>query len=96
MEHSLRHRITIDSEVLQGSPLIRGMRIRVSDILGYLAAGDTRETLLAAFPELEDEDISAALSFAAENLRPPKACLVKVKSLRSVTPAKAGARLVVK
>ena len=72
MEQSLSERITSDPEILKGSPLIRGMRIRVSDILGYLAAGDTRQTLLAAFPELEDEDISAALAFAAENLKPPK------------------------
>lgn len=72
MEQSLSERITSDPETLKGSPLIRGMRIRVSDILGYLAAGDTRQTLLAAFPELEDEDISAALAFAAENLKPPK------------------------
>jgi uncharacterized protein (DUF433 family) len=39
------------------------MRIRVSDILGYLAAGDSRETLLAQIPDLEDDDITAALEF---------------------------------
>jgi uncharacterized protein (DUF433 family) len=47
------------------------MRIRVMDILGYLAAGDTRQGLLEAFPDLEDEDITAALEFAqdATNVR---------------------------
>lgn len=72
MNPEMAARITSDPEILGGRPIIRGMRIRVSDILGYLAAGDTRQTLLAAFPELEDEDISAALAFAAENLKPPK------------------------
>jgi uncharacterized protein (DUF433 family) len=46
--------------------IIRGMRIRVSDILGYLAAGDSRETLLDQFPDLEDEDITAALEYAQQ------------------------------
>jgi uncharacterized protein (DUF433 family) len=60
----LQSRITSDPAILGGRPLIRGMRLRVSDILGYLAAGDSREALLAQFPDLEDEDISAALEYA--------------------------------
>jgi uncharacterized protein (DUF433 family) len=59
-------RITSDPEILGGKPLIRGMRIRVADILGYLAGGETRESLLEEFEELEDEDITAALRFAAD------------------------------
>ncbi len=66
MEQSLRKRITSDPEILGGKPLIRGMRIRVSDVLGYLAAGETRETLLREFPDLENEDITAALEYAQE------------------------------
>lgn len=66
MEQSLRSRITSDSEILGGKPLIRGMRIRVSDVLGYLAAGETRETLLREFPDLENDDITAALEYAQE------------------------------
>jgi uncharacterized protein (DUF433 family) len=66
MEQSLRSRITSDPEILGGKPLIRGMRIRVSDVLGYLAAGETRETLLREFPDLENEDITAALEYAQE------------------------------
>jgi uncharacterized protein (DUF433 family) len=66
MELSLRQRITSDPAILGGRPIIRGMRIRVSDILGYLAAGDSRETLLDQFPELEDADITAALAYAQQ------------------------------
>jgi uncharacterized protein (DUF433 family) len=60
------NRITSDPAILGGRPIIRGMRIRVSDILGYLAAGDSRETLLDQFPDLEDEDITAALEYAQQ------------------------------
>jgi uncharacterized protein (DUF433 family) len=66
MNQALRARITSDPAILGGRPIIRGMRIRVSDILGYLAAGDTRETLLKQFPDLEDEDITAVLEYAQE------------------------------
>jgi uncharacterized protein (DUF433 family) len=59
-------RITSDPAILGGRPIIRGMRIRVSDILGFLAAGDTRETILDQFPDLEDEDITAALVYAQQ------------------------------
>jgi uncharacterized protein (DUF433 family) len=62
-------RITSDPEILGGKPIIRGMRIRVSDILGYLAGGETRESLLEEFEELENEDITAALAFAADFIR---------------------------
>jgi uncharacterized protein (DUF433 family) len=66
MDQSLRQRITSDPGILGGRPIIRGMRIRVTDILGYLAAGDSRETILDQFPDLEDEDITAALEYAQE------------------------------
>jgi uncharacterized protein (DUF433 family) len=66
MVQSLRNRITSDPAILGGRPIIRGMRIRVSDILGYLAAGDSRATLLDQFPDLEDEDITAALEYAQQ------------------------------
>jgi uncharacterized protein (DUF433 family) len=62
-------RITSEPDLFGGEPAIRGMRIRVSDIVGYLAAGDTREVLLDQFPFLEDADISAALAYAAEASR---------------------------
>jgi uncharacterized protein (DUF433 family) len=42
------------------------MRLRVADVLGYLAAGESRESLLAEFEELQDQDITAALEYAAK------------------------------
>jgi uncharacterized protein (DUF433 family) len=63
MTQVLASRITSDPAILGGRPIIRSLRIRVSDILGYLAAGDSRETLLDQFPDLEGEDISAALEY---------------------------------
>ena len=59
------HRITVNPEQCGGRPCIRGLRIRVVDILDQLAAGSTREEILADFPYLEPEDITAALQFAA-------------------------------
>ncbi len=59
-------RITSEPDLFGGQPAVRGMRIRVSDIVEYMAAGDTRETLLKQFPFLEDADLSAALAYAAE------------------------------
>ncbi|MBX9746771.1 MAG: DUF433 domain-containing protein [Hyphomonadaceae bacterium] len=58
-------RITVDPEVCFGKPCIRGMRVRVTDVLDMLAAGASRQEILADFPYLEDEDITAALSYAA-------------------------------
>ncbi len=59
------HRITMDSELCGGRPCIRGMRIRVKDILDLLAAGADRNEILEDYPYLETEDITAALQYAA-------------------------------
>jgi uncharacterized protein (DUF433 family) len=59
-------RITIIPGLCSGEPTIRGMRFRVSNILEAMAEGATRHDLLDSFPDLEDEDISAALAFAAK------------------------------
>jgi uncharacterized protein (DUF433 family) len=59
------HRITIDPAVCGGRPCIRGLRIRVTDVLDLLAAGASREDILSDYPYLEPEDIVAALQFAA-------------------------------
>ena len=59
------HRITVDPSVCGGRPCIRGLRIRVKDILDLLASGATREQILVDYPYLEAEDIIAALQFAA-------------------------------
>jgi uncharacterized protein (DUF433 family) len=58
--------LTIEPGKRGGKPCIRGMRITVYDVLSYLAAGMSREEVLADFPYLTDEDISACLAFAAE------------------------------
>ena len=58
-------RITVSPEVCGGRPCIRGLRIRVKDVLDLLASGASREEILADYPYLEDEDITAVLEFAA-------------------------------
>jgi uncharacterized protein (DUF433 family) len=58
-------RITTNPDQCGGRPCIRGLRIRVSDILSLLAAGASREEILADFDYLEPEDITAVLEYAA-------------------------------
>ncbi len=65
-------RITFNPAQCGGRPCIRGMRIRVSDILEMLADRVTPETILADFPDLEAEDISAALRYAAKRMDIPR------------------------
>jgi uncharacterized protein (DUF433 family) len=65
----LLERITLNPEIRSGKPVIRGTRITVADILEYLAGGMSQEEILADFPDLEAEDIRAALAFAAERER---------------------------
>ena len=59
-------RITFNPEQCGGRPCIRGMRIRVKDVLDLLAAGVSEADILADYPYLEAEDIRAALAYAAE------------------------------
>ncbi len=59
------HRITVSPEQCAGRPCIRGMRIRVKDVLDLLAAGASHEEILADYPYLESGDITAALEYAA-------------------------------
>jgi len=61
--------ITIDPGKRSGKPCIRGMRITVYDILGWLASGMTTREVIEEYPELKEEDIYAALSFAANRER---------------------------
>lgn len=62
---SLLSRITINSEQCGGRPCIRGMRMRVKDLLDLLAAGVSQEDILRDYPYLERADIQAVLEFAA-------------------------------
>ena len=59
-------RITIDPDLCNGKPTIRGKRIAVQTILGFLSSGDTRAEVLEAYPSLEVEDINACLAYASE------------------------------
>ena len=59
-------RITIDPEQCGGRPCIRGMRIRVKDVLDMLAEGASEEEILHDYPDLVAEDIRACLAFAAQ------------------------------
>lgn len=61
----LEKRITFNPEVCGGRPCIRGMRIRVSDILEMLGQGVPEAEILADFPDLEADDIRACLLYAA-------------------------------
>lgn len=58
-------RITTSPKIFGGKPCIRGLRFPVSRLLGLLAAGQTQEEILAAYPYLEAEDIRAAIRYAA-------------------------------
>ncbi len=60
----LLDRITVRADVFDGKPIIRDMRIAVEHVLAMLAAGDTAETILREYPELEADDIRACLQFA--------------------------------
>ncbi len=60
-------RITVDMNQCGGRPCLRGLRIRVKDVLDLLAAGADRGEILADFPLLEDADITAALEYAARS-----------------------------
>ena len=63
-ENALLQRITMNPDVCGGQPCLRGMRIRVKDLLDLLAAGVPRAEILEDYPYLEDADISAALLYA--------------------------------
>ncbi|MCP9900550.1 DUF433 domain-containing protein [Cyanobium sp. Cruz CV13-4-11] len=64
-------RITHNPAQCGGKPCIRGMRIRVSDVLDLYAAGLSSEQILAELPDLEAEDLPAALSYAAREVDHP-------------------------
>ena len=65
---SILDRITFDPKQMGGRPCIRGMRIRVSDVLEMLAGGATPEQILADYPYLEADDIRASLTYAAQEV----------------------------
>jgi uncharacterized protein (DUF433 family) len=68
----LEQRITFDPDQCGGKPCIRGMRIRVIDVLGLLARGLTNAEVLQELPDLEPEDVLACLEYAAKRLDHPR------------------------
>ncbi|MTW22136.1 DUF433 domain-containing protein [Allochromatium palmeri] len=62
----LNGQITVNPDVCNGHPTIRGLRITVETILGFLGAGESQEEILRQYPSLEPADIDACLRFAAE------------------------------
>lgn len=71
--NNILERITINPNILHGKPSIRNKRYGVEHILSYLAGGDTKESLLKEFPDLDKEDIDACLEYATQ--------MVKTKSV---------------
>jgi len=63
------NRITIDPNQMNGMPCLRGLRIPVATVVGMLADGMSETEILSAYPDLEKEDISEALRYAAEAVR---------------------------
>jgi uncharacterized protein (DUF433 family) len=72
-------RITVNPRQMGGVPCIRGLRIPVATVVGMVADGMSADEILAAYPDLEREDLSEALRFAAE--------AVRERSLPLVTPS---------
>ena len=68
---NFKKRITVNPDQCGGRPCIRGMRIRVIDILDLLAAGLTQDQVLDELPDLEKEDIEAALKYASHKVNHP-------------------------
>jgi uncharacterized protein (DUF433 family) len=67
----LLDRITINPNQCGGRPCVRGMRIRVSDVLDLLAVGQSPDEILGDYPYLEPDDIAACLRYAARRLDHP-------------------------
>ncbi len=61
--------VTIESGKRGGRPCVRGLRIAVADVLGWLAAGMSHQQIIAEYPELTEEDIRACLAYAANRER---------------------------
>jgi uncharacterized protein (DUF433 family) len=66
---NLLDRIAVDPTIRFGKPCVRGTRISVGDVLGYLAGGMSEAQILADFPQLTREDVRACLTYAAERER---------------------------
>jgi len=68
---TMKERITINPEQCGGQPCIRGMRIRVIDVLDLLSSGLSVKEILSELPDLESEDIKSAIQFARNRINHP-------------------------
>jgi uncharacterized protein (DUF433 family) len=68
---ALADRITVNPEQCGGRPCVRGLRIRVTDVLDLMAAGLTPEQVVVELPDLEPDDVTACLRFASRRLDHP-------------------------
>ena len=66
---NLLDRIAVDPAIRFGKPCVRGTRISVGDVLGYLAGGMSEAQILVDFPQLTSDDVRACLAYAAERER---------------------------
>lgn len=67
----LSERITIDPEQCGGRPCVRGMRIRVTDVLDLYRAGLSASQILEELPDLEEDDLAACLAYASQRIDHP-------------------------
>ena len=72
MAEEWKERISVDSKVLAGKPVIKGTRIAVEFVLDLLANGWTTEKILKNYPQLKKEDVTAVLKYATEILTEEK------------------------
>jgi uncharacterized protein (DUF433 family) len=72
------NRITVDSRQMGGVPCLRGLRIPVATVVAMIADGMTEAEILAAYPDLQPEDIAQALRYAAEAVRERELPLVSI------------------
>ncbi|AQR63423.1 hypothetical protein BZG35_07905 [Brevundimonas sp. LM2] len=71
MSEDLLSRITIEPGKRGGKPCVRGIRITVADVLGWLAAGESPDSILSYHPDLEPDDILACLAYGAREVDHP-------------------------
>jgi uncharacterized protein (DUF433 family) len=80
-EQEFLNRITINSKIFGGKPMIRGRRLAVEHVLGMLAEGDTTETILEGYPWLKPDDIRACLVYARRHIGHERIELLAMESV---------------
>jgi uncharacterized protein (DUF433 family) len=79
-DETLLKRITADANIFDGKPIVRGLRVSVELILSLLAQGETKETILAYYPDLKSDDLRACLAYAHAVIAHDKLDAVRVAS----------------